>query len=61
MVDVFTALLSIISICALGGGILKVVSASPRIWDDEDCQFEEIESSVDYKKLRDERRHIWMD
>ena len=61
MVDIFTALLGIISICALGGAVFKVLSTPPKIWDDEDCQFEEIESSVDYKELRGERPHIWMD
>jgi hypothetical protein len=35
--------------------------APPKVWDDDDFVFEEIEASVNYNELRKHNSHIWID
>ena len=60
VVDVFTALLGVFSICALAGAILKIFTKRPKAWDD-DWFSGEIETPENYNELRKENPHIWLD
>jgi hypothetical protein len=59
VVDVFTALLGIISVCALAGAVLKILTQQPKVWD-EDWFPEELETFENYDELRKDNPHIWM-
>jgi hypothetical protein len=59
--DIFTAIISIGSLCALLGTICKTLLAPPKVWDEIDCSMEELESAPDYDELRKENPHIWID
>jgi hypothetical protein len=61
VVDIFTALLGILSICAAAGTICKILLREPKVWDDEDWFLEDTEAAVNYDSLRKEKPHIWID
>jgi hypothetical protein len=61
MVDIFTLLLGIVSICVLAGAVTKIMLRPPKVWDEEDWMSVEIEEGNDYKELRKNNPHIWMD
>lgn len=60
MVNIFTFLLGILSICVLGGAVTKIMLRPSKIWDDEDWMFVEIEEGNDFEELRKNKPHIWM-
>jgi hypothetical protein len=61
VVDIFTALLGIISICALVRTITKILLSPPKAWDQDNWIPEEIDEYSDYKKIRKRNPHIWID
>ena len=50
MIDIFTALLGIVSICALVEVVTRIILSPPKVWAEEDSVSEEIEGLSDYKK-----------
>ncbi len=58
MIDIFTALLVIVSIYALIGVVTKITLSPPKVWDDEDSIPGEVEELSDFKKIRKENPHI---
>jgi hypothetical protein len=61
VIDIFTALLGVLSICALTGAVFKIMLAPPKVWDDDVWQPKEIEGSEEYGEPRQTRPHIWME
>jgi len=61
MVDILTLLLGIVSICVLAGAVTKIILRPPKVWDEEDWMSVEIEEGNDYKEIRKNKLHIWMD
>jgi hypothetical protein len=61
MVDVFTLLLAILSICALAGVAAKIMLTPPKVWDEEDWIPFEIEDESDYEETDKNKPHVWMD
>ncbi len=61
MVDIFTALLGVISVFALFGAVAKVIFSPTKVWYEEDWTYEEIEGFSDYNEIRKANPHIWMD
>ncbi len=61
MIDIFSAVIGLGSICALTGAILKILLSPPKNWEYENWELEEIEGITDYDELRKENPHIWMD
>jgi hypothetical protein len=61
VVDIFTVLLGIVSLCVLTGAISRIVFRKPKVWDEGDYFPEEIEASVNYDELRKENPHIWIE
>ena len=61
MVDIFTLLLAILSICALAGAAAKIMLTPPKVWDEEDWIPFEIEEESDYEETEKNKPHIWMD
>jgi len=61
VVDIFTALLGIVSICALAGVITKIMLNPPKVWDEDNSIPGAIEELSDYNKIRKGNPHIWMD
>jgi hypothetical protein len=59
VVDIFTALLGIVSVCALFGAITKIILRPPKVWEDWMC--EELEDHFDYNEIRKVNPHIWME
>jgi len=58
VIDIFTALLGIVSIYALIGVVTKITLSPPKVWDDEDSIPGEVEELSDFKKIRKENPHI---
>jgi hypothetical protein len=61
MVDIFTLLLAILSICGLAGVATKIMLTPPKVWDEEDWIPFEIEEGGDDQENRKNNPHIWMD
>jgi hypothetical protein len=61
MIDIFTGLLGIIAVSALFGTTIKILLKPPKVWDEYDDEYEELEQPVNYKELREQNPHIWMD
>lgn len=61
MVDIFTVLLGVVSLCVLAGAISRIVFRQPKVWDEDDYFREEIEAGINYDKLRKENPHIWIE
>ena len=61
MVDIFTLLLAILSICALAGVAAKIMLTPPKVWDEEDWIPMEIEGGEDDEETGENNPHIWMD
>ncbi len=61
MVDIFTLLLAIVSICALAGVVTKIMLTPPKVWDEEDWIPFEIEDGGNYEDAGKNKSHIWMD
>ncbi len=62
MVDIFTALLGIVSVCALFGAVTKIILRPPKVWEEEeDWMCEELEDHSDYNEIRKVNPHIWME
>jgi hypothetical protein len=60
VVDIFTALLGIVSVCALFGAVTRIVCRPPKVWH-EDWSYEENEELADCNKIRKVNPHIWME
>jgi len=61
VVDIFTALLGIVSVCALFGAVTKIILRPPKVWDEEDWMCKELEDLSDYNEIRKVSPHIWME
>ncbi len=61
MIDIFTDLLGIVSICALFRVVAKVILRPSKVWDEKDWIDEALEEVSDYHELRKQNPHIWMD
>jgi hypothetical protein len=61
VVDVYTALIGLASICFLVGTAAKMLQRQPKVWDEEDWTFEETEEIGDDREIREKNPHIWMD
>ena len=61
MVDIFTAVLSVSVVCALFGTFIKMLLIPQKVWDEDYNEYEQIDPSINYKELRQENPHIWMD
>jgi hypothetical protein len=61
MIDIFTLLLAILSICALAGAVTKIMLTPPKVWDEEDWIPMEIEEETDNEETKKNKPHIWMD
>jgi hypothetical protein len=61
VIDIFTALIGVGSICALTGAVIKILLAPPKVWDEDDYYPDQGEQSLDYNELRKQNLHIWMD
>jgi hypothetical protein len=61
VVDIFTTLLGIISVCALFGAVTEVILRPAKVWYEEDWTYEEIEEFSDYNEIRKANLHIWID
>lgn len=61
MVDIFSALLGLIAICALTGAAAKLMLRQPKVWEHEDWFSSEIEGTPNCEEIRKENPHIWMD
>lgn len=61
MVDIFTLLLGVVSICVLAGAVTKTMRRPPKVWDDEDWIAVEIEEGSDFEEIRKNKPHIWLD
>ena len=61
VVDIFTALLGIVSVCALFGVVTKIILRPPKVWEEEEWMCEEPEDCSDYKEIRKGNPHIWME
>ncbi len=62
MFDIFSALLGIGAVCTLLGTITKMLLTAPKVWDEDNYTFKEIEEApVDYNELRKQDPHIWID
>ena len=60
MVDIFTALLAIVSTFALIRAIIKIILSPPKVWEEEEWTAEKLEAFVNWDELRKENPHIWM-
>ncbi len=61
MVDIFSLLLGLVTICVLISAAAKIMLREPKVWEHEDWFSIEIEGTSDYKAIRKENPHIWMD
>ena len=62
MVDIFTALIGVGSVCALTGAVIKIFLRPPKQWDEgDDGAPGDTEAIIDYHELRMKNPHIWMD
>lgn len=61
MIDIFTGLLGVIAASALLGTTIKILLRPPKVWDEYYDEYEELKESVNYKELREQNPHIWMD
>lgn len=61
MVDIFTLLLGVVSICVLAGAVAKTMLRPSKVWDEEDWMSVEIEDGSDFEEIRKNKQHIWMD
>jgi hypothetical protein len=61
VVDIFTLLLAILSICAVAGAAIKIMLTPPKVWDEVDWIPMEIEDEDDYEESGKNKPHIWMD
>ena len=61
MIDIFTGLLGVIAVSALFGTTIKILLKPPKVWDEYDDEYEELDPSINYKELKEQNPHIWMD
>jgi hypothetical protein len=61
MINIFTGLLGVIAVCTLLGTAFRILLAPPKVWDEYYHECKEIEQPVNYKELREQNPHIWMD
>ena len=61
VVNIFTALMGIVSICALASVITRIVLSPKKVWDEESWMLQELEAPENYDQLRKGKPHIWMD
>ena len=64
VINIFTALLGIISFCALAGtAISRILFRSPKVWNEENEEWlsEQTDEYANYEELRKEKPHIWID
>jgi hypothetical protein len=60
VIDIFSALLGIASICVMFRAVSNVIFRPAKIWDEEDRIPEEIEELIDFDKIRHQNPHIWI-
>ncbi len=61
VIDIFTALFAVVSICALFGVVTRIILTPPKVWDEDNRMPGEIEELSDYAEIRKANPHIWMD
>jgi hypothetical protein len=62
VVDIFTALIGIGSICALTEAVIKILLTPTNVWEeDEDGLTDKLEAVTDYNEVRKTNPHIWKD
>ncbi len=61
VIDIFSALLGVISVFVLFGAVAKVIFRPTKVWYEEDWTYEEIEGFSDYNEIRKVNPHIWME
>jgi hypothetical protein len=61
MLDIFTALLGILSICALAGAVNKIMFSPKKVWDEADWMPEQIAEPENFEELRKGNPHIWLE
>jgi hypothetical protein len=61
VVDIFTALLGLLSIGAFGAAISKILLSEPKVWNEEHWESLETKEAPDYNELRKSNPHIWME
>ncbi len=52
VVDIFTVLLGIVSVCALFGAVTKIILRPPKVWEEEDWMCEKLEDFSDFVVIR---------
>jgi hypothetical protein len=60
VIDIFTALFGIASVCVMVRAITNIIFRQPKVWD-EDWAHEEIEELTDYNEIRKQNPHIWIE
>ena len=61
VIDIFSALLGIASVCVMFRAVTKVILRPPKVWDEEEVWIhEEIEELSDYNEIRKQNPHIWI-
>jgi hypothetical protein len=60
VVNIFVALLGVVSVSALAAAFIKIMLSPPKIWV-EDLKSEEIEEIPNYEEIRKGNPHIWID
>ena len=60
MLDIFTALLGILSICALAGAVNKIMFSPKKVWEEDDWMPEQKVEAENFEELRKRNPHIWL-
>ena len=60
VIDIYTALFGIASMCVMFRGLANILFRPPKIWD-EDWAHEEIEEPADSNEIRKQNPHIWIE
>jgi hypothetical protein len=61
VIDIFTALLGIASLCVMFRAVTKVILHPPKVWDEEEVWTnDEMEELSDYNEVRKQNPHIWI-
>ncbi len=60
VVDIFSIVLGIIAIFAVGA-VAKMKLAPSKVWNEDDWLPEELEENNDYEEMRKGNPHIWLD
>ena len=61
VIDIFSALIGIASLCVMFRAVTKVFLRPRKVWDQENWIHEEIEEMSDYNEIRKQNPHIWIE